>query len=111
MAQGATSKNHDSACRSAATDAQMRLEWANVDDQGVPVYAVGGVVLTTCTDTPYRVTLIAPDGARIDHDFATMRAAEDFIRWNSPAPATGNTLFERPAESAFISNPLREVSR
>lgn len=111
MAKGARSKNHNSACQSAATDTQMRLEWANVDDQGAPVCAVGGVVLTTCTDTPYRVTLTAPDGACIDRDFATMRAAEQFIRWNSPAPAMGNTLFERPAESAFISKPLREVSR
>ena len=41
----------------------------------------------------------------------TMRAAEEFVRWNSPSPAMGSVMFERPADARLVSNPLREVSR
>src|SRR5688572_10675139 len=107
MAQGASSKQHFSVFRSAVKDAQMRLEWANLDDLGAPVSAVGGVVLTPCADEPYRVTLTAPDGTCIDRNFPTMRAAEDFVRWNSPGPAMRSTMFERPADARFTPHPLR----
>ena len=89
----------------------MRVQCANFDDLGAPLSAVGGVVLTSCNNMPYRVTLTAPDGSCIERHFSTMRAAEDFVRWNSPAPAMGTTMFERPADSRFTPNALIEVSR
>jgi hypothetical protein len=69
------------------------------------------VVLAPASATPYKVMLTAADGNCIDRFFATMREAEDFIRWNMPAPAAGSTLYERPTDSGLCPQPLRELAR
>lgn len=82
---------------SVAEEIMARMEQECWDNEGGHMSSTcGRVVRTPGADLPYKVVLTHDGRAETAHDFVTMREAEDFIRRNTPVPATAlSTLYDR----------------
>ena len=85
--------------RSAAEEAAMRREHEMWDNEGGHMGATTGRVMRKRdAKLSYTVILQHNLSAATEHQFATMREAEAFIRRNTPVPrATLSALYDRPA--------------
>lgn len=57
----------------------------------------GRIVHIPGSDLPYKTFLTHDAGDDTEHDFATMREAEEFIKRNTPVPAARRTTYDRDA--------------
>ncbi|HLO19449.1 MAG TPA: hypothetical protein VK192_03035 [Sphingomicrobium sp.] len=85
--------------RSAAEEAEMKLEEQKWDDEGGHMSSTAGrVTHIPEAELPYVVVLTHHEGGSTEHSFATMREAEDFIKRNTPVPGRSlSKLYDRPA--------------
>jgi hypothetical protein len=57
------------------------------------------IVHTPGLDLPFKAVLTHDVGGDTEHDFATMREAEAFIKLNTPVPAPRRTTYDRDASA------------
>lgn len=86
--------------RSAADEADMKVQAQSWDNEGGHMSCTGGrIVRTTEGDMPYRVIMTREGGETSEHEFSSMQEAEAFIRRNTPLPAARSTLHDHDAGS------------
>ena len=97
-----SSKPHFSAFRTAAEEAEVKLEQENWDNEGGHMSSTAGRVVSTprCA-MPYKVVLTRDVGEPTEYAFPTMQEAEAFIRRNTPRPAARCRLFDRAANEGL----------
>jgi hypothetical protein len=94
-----TPAEHFTPFRSAAEEAAMKAGEDQWDNEGGHMSATAGRIVRTPGSTfPYKVVLSHGRGAQTERGFATMRAAEAFIRRNTPVPTARRTLYDRDAQ-------------
>lgn len=82
-------------------DQTAEFEQSERDDDASHLNASSGhIVHFPNAELPYKVVLEHPGRDNSDHDFATMRESEDFLRRNTPTPPARSTLVDRgPGEA------------
>ena len=96
-----TPLGHFTAFRSASEEAKMNAGEDERDNEGGHMSATAGrIVRTPGGALPYKVVMSHCGRAQTERGFATMRAAEAFIRRNTPPPAARSTLYDRDAPGA-----------
>ena len=96
-----TPLGHFTPFRSAAEEAALKIGEDEWDNEGGHMSATAGrIVRTPGGALPYKVVLSHHGRAETERGFATMRAAEAFIRRNTPPPAARPTLYDRDAPGA-----------
>ena len=88
--------------RSAAEELAMQLDEQAWDNEGGRKHSTPAFVRHCPRDQlPYQVVLGHPHDIALRRSFATMREAEAFIRYNSPAAGPQlSTLYDRPASKS-----------
>jgi hypothetical protein len=90
------------AFRSAAEEAAMKRGEQSWDNEGGHMSPTAGRI-THVADAklPYVVVLSHDGGEATQHSFATMRAAEAFIKRNTPVSGPGlSALYDRPSSDS-----------
>ena len=86
---------------SATEEAMANAEARASDNEGGHMSSTcGRVVRTPGVELPYKVVLTHDGRAETTQSFATMRAAEAFLRRNTPVPAARSTLWDQDASEA-----------
>jgi hypothetical protein len=89
---------HFTPFRSAAEEASNKGDPESADLEGGHMSSERGkIVHTPGSDLPYKAILTHDAGDDTEHDFATMREAEAFIKRNTPVPTARRTTYDRAA--------------
>ena len=89
---------HLAGFRSAREEAGRSGQEENWENEGGHMSATRGRIISTPGgDLPYKVILFHDGGAESARAFASMRAAEAFVRRNTPRPIARSTLWDRDA--------------
>lgn len=90
------------AVRSAAEEAAMKRGEQSWDNEGGHMSSTAGQITHVAgTKLPYLVVLSHHGGEATEHSFATMRAAEAFIKRNTPVSVPGlSALYDRPSSDS-----------
>lgn len=68
------------------------------ENEGGHMSSIRGRIMSTPDgEMPYLVILSHENGLETERPFSTLRAAEAFIRRNTPRPQPRNTFWDRPA--------------
>jgi len=81
--------------RSAAEEADMKNDEQSWDNEGGHMSCTSGRIVSVPGDKPFKVVMSRETGGDSDHLFATMRAAEAFIRRNTPRPPERARTYDR----------------
>ena len=84
--------------RSAREEAADRITGVQVEG-GHMSSTAGRIVGTPGAEMPYKVILTLESGETTEHAMASMRAAEAFIRRNTPRPPAKTTTYDHDPES------------
>ena len=90
------------AVRSAAEEAAIKRGEEAWDNEGGHMSSTAGRITRVAgAELPYVVVLSHHGSDATEHAFATMRAAEAFIKRNTPVVGPGlSSLYDRPASDA-----------
>lgn len=90
------------AVRSAAEEAAIKRGEEAWDNEGGHMSSTAGrITRAPGAELPYVVVLSHHGSDATEHAFATMRAAEAFIKRNTPVVGSGlSSLYDRPASDA-----------
>lgn len=94
-------RSADEADTKRENDAIKRQEQSWDNEGGHMSSTAGRVTHVSGAHLPYVVVLAHHDSEATEHDFATMREAEAFIKRNTPVPgAVLRTTYDRPASAS-----------
>lgn len=96
-----------SAFHTALEEAEMKRDVQSCDNEGGHMSSTAGrVTYVAGAELPYVVVLSHQDSEATEHDFATMREAEAFVKRNTPVPGAAlSTTYDRPASVGGMPLP------